>query len=292
MIFLPVCNKKCSCCEYVTEQTHFLTEFNGALYFSANDGVTLNQPWKTDGTAAGTVLVKNIGNWGGAGSFPNDFTVFNGALYFQATGGPQNNLGMNNYEIWKTDGTDAGTVLVKDLTTTTGAISDLSPFAELNGALYFSANDGVNSRALWKTDGTDAGTVRIKNINAATGTHYPAGNFVFTKFNGALYFSSNDGVTGNELWRTDGTASGTVLIKDINTVAGASSNPAGFTELNSALYFSANDGINGTELWKTDGTAAGTVLVKDISTTQPGEVPTPPASLSSMARFISVPTTV
>jgi ELWxxDGT repeat protein len=90
----------------------------------------------------------------------------------------------------------------------------------------------------------------------------------FTEFNGALYFGADDGVHGNELWKTDGTAPGTVMVKDINTaVAGASASPNAFTAFNGALYFSANDGVHGVELWKTDGTAAGTVMVKDINPT-------------------------
>ncbi|MHB8453110.1 MAG: ELWxxDGT repeat protein [Acidiferrobacterales bacterium] len=262
------------------------TAFNGALYFSANDGVTLNQPWKTDGTAAGTVMVKNLGNPAGTGSAPVGFTELNGALFFLAngatTGGPPSGSGVNNYEVWKTDGTDVGTVLVKTINSTlSGADSNISPFAELNGALYFSANDGGTGRALWKTDGTDAGTVRVTNINAAGGENSYQGSFFFTKFNGALYFNGNDGVNGGELWKTDGTAAGTVMVKDINPGA-ASSDPFGFIDLNGALYFSAGNGVGGSnvELWKTDGTAAGTVLVKEFN---PGAgISNPPVSFTEL----------
>jgi ELWxxDGT repeat protein len=102
----------------------------------------------------------------------------------------------------------------------------------------------------------------MKDINgtaASQGSH-PDG---FTPFNGALYFAADDGVHGKELWKTDGTASGTVLVKDINPASG--SFPHGFFALDSALYFFANDGVGGTGLWKTDGTAAGTVRVKGFS---------------------------
>ena len=64
-----------------------------------------------------------------------------------------------------------------------------------------------------------------------------------------------DGVNGNELWRTDGTAGGPVLVKGINA---ATASPDGFTVFSGALYFRADDGANGYEFWKTDGTAAGT----------------------------------
>ncbi|MDX1488869.1 MAG: hypothetical protein R3268_11750, partial [Acidiferrobacterales bacterium] len=79
------------------------------------------------------------------------------------------------------------------------------------------------------------------------------------------YFSASDGngVNGRELWMSDGTNAGTVLVKDIRS-GGGSSNPANLTVFNGALYFSADDGVNGRELWKSDGTDAGTVSVKDI----------------------------
>ncbi|BBH39096.1 hypothetical protein myaer102_16210 [Microcystis viridis NIES-102] len=76
-----------------------------------------------------------------------------------------------------------------------------------------------------------------------------------------LFFSANDGVNGFELWKSDGTATGTVLLKNI--LPGFSwSGPSNLTAVGSTLFFRANDGVNGQELWKSDGTAAGTVLLK------------------------------
>ena len=65
------------------------------------------------------------------------------------------------------------------------------------------------------------------------------------------------------MWKTEGTAAGTVMVKDINSGSGKS-NPSELTAIGNTLYFRANDGNNGRELWKSDGTAAGTVMVKDI----------------------------
>src|SRR4051812_33888584 len=78
-----------------------------------------------------------------------------------------------------------------------------------------------------------------------------------------MLFAATDGITGVELWRTDGTEEGTVRVKDINP--SGSSSPSGFTLFNGAWYFQASDGITGVELWKTDGTETGTVRVKDIN---------------------------
>ncbi|BAY87535.1 hypothetical protein NIES267_70590 [Calothrix parasitica NIES-267] len=51
-----------------------------------------------------------------------------------------------------------------------------------------------------------------------------------------------------ELWKSDGTADGTVLVEDINP-GSASSSPGGLTVFDGELYFSADDGVNGRELW-------------------------------------------
>ena len=66
--------------------------------------------------------------------------------------------------------------------------------------------------------------------------------------NGTLFFSANDGVNGQELWKSDGTAAGTVRVKDIRA-GSAGSIPSGLTNINGTLFFSANDGVNGQELW-------------------------------------------
>jgi ELWxxDGT repeat protein len=82
--------------------------------------------------------------------------------------------------------------------------------------------------------------------------------------NGTLFFTANDRVSGAELWKSNGTASGTVLVKDLapGTTNGVpnSSAPFNLTAVNGTLYFSARNG-----LFKSDGTAAGTVLLKTFS---------------------------
>lgn len=78
----------------------------------------------------------------------------------------------------------------------------------------------------------------------------------------ALFSAKADINSGNELWITDGTDSGTKLVKDIN--ASGDSNPYGFTKVGNKWFFVADDGINGEELWVTDGTEAGTLLIEDI----------------------------
>ena len=150
-------------------------------------------------------------------------------------------------------------VLVADLFVGAGG-SNPSHFANVNGTLFFSANDGVNGIELWKSDGTSTGTKLVKDIRSGSLASSPS---YLTNVNGTLFFSANDGVNGIELWKSDGTSAGTTLVKDIRGGTGNSS-PYFPTNVNGTLFFSANDGATGFELWKSDGTSAGTTLVKDI----------------------------
>ncbi|WP_196511450.1 ELWxxDGT repeat protein, partial [Nostoc sp. NZL] len=208
--------------------------------------------WKSDGTEAGTVSVKDI--FSGMGSSdPNFLTNVNGTLYFVATDSS------GGRELWKSDGTEAGTVSVKDIFSGTGS-SNPQNLTNVNDTLYFSATDSSGGRELWKSDGTEAGTVRVKDIFSGTASSHPQN---LTNVNGTLYFVAYDNIAGNELWKSDGTEAGTVRVKDIFSGTG-SSKPQNLTNVNGTLYFSATDSNGDNELWKSDGTEAGTVRVKDI----------------------------
>lgn len=243
------------------------TDVNGTLFFTAITGTEGRELWKSDGTAAGTVLVKDI-NPGAGFSFPSFLTNVNGTLYFAANGGT------HGFELWKSDGTGAGTVQVKDIAVGSGN-SLPNSLTNVNGTLYFTANDGLAGEELWTSDGTTVGTVLVKDISpGATGSSPTS----LTDVNGTLFFAANDGSTGVELWTSDGTAGGTSLVKDIYAGTGNSS-PGYLTNVSGTLYFSAADGLTGVELWKSDGTAGGTIQVKDIL---PGPSSSSPQSLINM----------
>jgi len=96
--------------------------------------------------------------------------------------------------------------------------------------------------------------------------------------NGTLFFAANNGTNGAELWRSDGTAGGTVLFKDINP-GSASSSPAGLASVGDILFLRASGSTSGAELWSSDGSAAGTALVKDIN---PGSASSSPDGFTDL----------
>jgi ELWxxDGT repeat protein len=253
-----------------------LVVIGSTAYFAANDGTHGNELWKTDGTAAGTVMLTDISPNDG-GVYLSDLTNINGTLNFTFRGS----------QLWKSKGTAASTVEVASFT----GVGDLT---NLNGALYFSADDGTHGTELWRSDGTAAGTVMVADLTPGSAGSYP---YNLTNVGGKLYFVAND-----ELWTTNGTAAGTAMLTDINANYGgtylsdltnvngtlyftaegdqlwkSNGTAAGtvevaglvtvsdLTSVNGELFFAAEDLTHGTELWKSDGTAAGTTMVKDIN---------------------------
>jgi len=188
---------------------------------------------------------------------PENLHNINGTLLFRAgASGAESNV-----ELWKSDGTPKGTVIVKDIAPAGDSFPQF--LTNVNGTLFFRADDGANGDELWKSDGTAGGTVMVKDI-APAGDSFPQ---FLTNVNGTLYFSAD--ATGSgldfELWKSDGTVAGTVKVKDIAPTG--NSFPNSLTQVKDMVYFSADasGSFTGFELWKSDGTANGTVMVKDIN---------------------------
>jgi ELWxxDGT repeat protein len=250
---------------------------NGTLFFVANDGVNGSELWKSDGTAAGTVLVRDI-RPGPGSSLPASLTNVNGILYFRADDG------ISGAELWRSDGTAAGTVIVQDLRVGIGSSSP-DQLTNVDGTLFFSANDGNSGTELWRVTGS--GPVELVSGPLPGSGIFPGGSASnpdqLTNVSGSLYFSATDGIHGRELWKVDPQGSAEMISADgsgsgIHPGAG-SSWPGQLTNVRGTLFFTADDGANGSELWKTDGTIEGTQLVRDIL---PGAVGSLPNALTNV----------
>ncbi len=248
-------------------------EMDGVIYYGANDGVRGWELWRSDGTAAGTYLVKDINP--GPGSSMTDWPwsgmAVVGQKIFLSVFEP-----VTGYELWVSDGTAAGTTLVKDINPGAGwSLPDF--FIDFHGTAYFRASDGVNGSELWKSDGTPGGTVMVKDIRPGAAGSSPA-QVQTSVLGNTFVLGADDGTLGNELWVSDGTTAGTVLLKDINP-GPAGSNTGMNANINGTIYAPASTAAEGRELWRTDGTPAGTVLVKDIN---PGPASSNPARTTNI----------
>lgn len=142
--------------------------------------------------------------------------------------------------LWKTDGTQNGTVAVKTFDWDRHwSNSYMSDFIEFNNQLYFRGGENTG-RSLWKSDGSETGTVQVSDVSLS----YEKGFMTISE--NLLYFNAGKSYNDFELWQSDGTSSGTNIFSDINQ--NGSSNPHNFLNTNELLYFVADDG-NGISLW-------------------------------------------
>jgi ELWxxDGT repeat protein len=219
----------------------------GSALFMGTDATHGFEPWITDGTVAGTSILKDIVA-GSLGSNPTAFATAGGKVYFQ-----------DQEEPWISDGTPAGTVQLAALNPPSGSYA--TGFTGFNGAVFFTAYTGTNGFELLRTDGTQAGTAPL--ADPATAGTSPSWLSPGTD---QMLYSASAPMQGFEPYRTDGTAAGTRLVIDLHP-GNVGSNPVEFTPFDGSFFFQADDGTHGIELYRTDGTPGGTSLVAD---TNPG----------------------
>lgn len=255
--------------------------------------ITLEDPiagwelWRSDGTAGGTTLLRDI-NDRPVGINP-DYRFTSAVLGNNVIFGAHD--GTHGFELWKSDGTELGTAIVQD-STAGSASSDFRRLSPVGAKVFYGQSSSATGTEPWVTNGSSAGMIAdvsagsgssvttetrfsdlggvayfsnitggLSRSNGSTVTPLAVGplSSSIVTMGGKLYFATNDGTNGVELWTNDGTSSS--LLKNIH--ATGSSSPQFLTPVGAFVYFFADDGVNGRELWRTDGTAAGTVLVAD-----------------------------
>ncbi len=267
--------------------SQFVT-INDMLYFTARGSSKNTELWRTDGTNAGTHVVREIDPRGTqwdlkSGSDPLNLFNWNGTLYFTAVT-PE-----TGRELWKSDGTNAGTVMVKDTTPGPKAGIVFDPhFVVYRNELYFIAN-----RGLFKTDGTPEGTVQLGKDDGPTS---PLSSVADVEVAGDYLYFHSKGSYGPGIWRFDdgpvkliqvleildwtGTpeltnAGGTLYcaidrnkaLAKVGTTTHSSvlltdtmDRVSSFTEFDGKLVFTARRlGSERSGIWMSDGTPAGTI---------------------------------
>ncbi len=242
--------------------TNFI-KIGDLVYFVAGDAL-----WRTDGTEGGTIFLKNgvtqSDDWFVPNAAPeygemsrqiNRHTAaeFDGDFYF---------LNNSSKELWKTDGTPGGTVLLKSSPSYDMRILDAT-----DSYLFFLAPPASGGPELYRTDGTVAGTQLVKDINSSSDSQ--GAPYFARAIGNVLFFAGDDGTHGAEPWRSDGTSDGTYMIEDTNpgsasgvgvpTFSSEAANTLSYV-YNNLYYFSAINPVTSyQEPWVSDGTEAGTM---------------------------------
>ena len=274
-----------------------LAAAGGRVYFSADDGVHGMELWSSDGTAAGTTLVSDI-RPGPGGSAPQEIKALRGGIVFaadrSATTQPWFSDGTalgtvrlttalfephrftivpatpsfavfraqdsQGREMWRTDGTPAGTHQVADIHPTGDALHKYRNYyvGVLGTQVFFAADDGQAGQEVWTSDGTRAGTRLFKDIYIRAPSSQPLPGI---EINGKLLFSADDGLNGRTLWASDGTPNGTQKLAFRLPLISPFS-----VRLGRFLYFLALKDFTTSDLWRTDGSPAGTSRVHAANT--------------------------
>jgi ELWxxDGT repeat protein len=229
---------------------------DGLMFFTADDGLHGKELWVTNGEPDGTRMLKDINT--------RKRVNREGRRYQEIVSGSNSELNgcfdqINNCENNNDNCQFVNEVcLSEDLFLNSGSAP--REFLEMDGLMYFSANDGIHGFELWVSDGTEKGTVLIKDINPGEASSNPSSLIKqFDPYN--LFFSAKTFQHGQELWKSDGTPEGTVLMVnplknetgDIGGIVGRSSGIDKLYALNNEIYYASHSGSFGSELFISNG---------------------------------------
>ncbi len=247
-----------------------LRVIDGLVYFKGRDVLTGDEPWRSDGTSSGTYMLKNIARKSASVFSSLDFVEYNGTVYFTAAWLPSNfypYFSKSYRYLLQTDGTASGTGVVT-------ALPENNDLCVGNNGIFIHAVD------LWFSDGSRTGTGELADVCSIFPAQYsscasapysawpqpyqtiPSAPLVV---DGVYYAVFGDDQHGFELWRSDGTATGTYMVYDLCQGTGSSA-PSMLTVMGDYLYCAAYTPATGTELWRFPLLGGPPQLVKDINT--------------------------
>ena len=189
-----------------------------------------------------------------------NYAKWNGKIFYAGSG---------SNTLCVTDGTSAGTIGISSL----GGSTNISTIIPAQDFVYIITSDVVffpsisSVDKIWKSDGTVAGTSLVHAFSTSPGlsnvnVYYSVSGHKknYSIDGNVIFFSAYNATNGMELWKSDGTAAGTQLVKDIYTGT-TSGQPAGFCKIGNDVIFKASSESNPGKLWKTDGTEVGTTQI-------------------------------
>lgn len=230
-----------------------MTVVGSELYFSVWTEAEGSELWRSDGTLLGTGLVKALQPGPDGGLQTRQTAELIGlqapesrvAVLGEAGVAFVGNDGTTGFELWRSDGTEAGTVVVADIVPGTDGSWPRHLASLGNGVVLFAAEHPTFGYELFRTDGTAAGTSVVRDLVTGVGSSVPDD---FVVQDGVLYFSAWTREHGREAWRSDGTAAGTYQLTDV-APGPLSSSPSRFVRRGNRLFFTATDHVHGFELW-------------------------------------------
>ncbi|MBK8980177.1 MAG: hypothetical protein IPM29_30110 [Planctomycetes bacterium] len=279
-----------------------LVDVDGVAWFAASDGVHGVEPWRSDGTAAGTWMIADLAP-GAADSDPANFAVVGRRVFFDAR------LTSTTWWLWCSDGTPAGTIPLRAIGSSPRSLLGVA----LGDRYVFPAYDNGTGVELYVSDGTPAGTtllvdllpgaagfvsslVRVGSLAFGVGSdrqlHVSDGTAAGTatvprNLGGSFHALAacrgravvSTGDHGELLWASDGSAADTVLIRSFAIGSGQ------LVASQGRVFLQAADGASGYELWVTDGSAAGTSSLAAISPLASAAVDRPLAAFRAGVLF-------
>ena len=244
-----------------------------SFFFNACGAYGDCQLWKTDGTPGGTVQVSHNLSTYTCELSPRSITEVDGRVFFLAGESGGGNR-PSDEQLWVSDGTSEGTVRLTDFPDS----ADPADLIEMAGHLFFTVWDGT-SPELWRSDGTALGTVPLMSFPSwRNPRNFDSNSWDLTNVDGTLFFARCQKATGCELWKSDGTADGTVRVAVITPPGSYEDFPLDerypwglveFTPFDDRLFFLACERYGQCELWRSDGSEAGTVRVTQFRPTKP-----------------------
>ena len=207
------------------------------------------EPWIVDIENNEARMVKDMHTGSGDTIIKNLFVTISGITYFFADDG------LNGYGLWKTDGSEEGTILVKNYHNT------MTPYQifDFKGKVHFIVYSKESGNQLWASDGTSEGSICITadaNIGVSSAT--VVGDTIYLD---AGKIDKRGQYFNNQLWKTDGTTAG---IKKITDFEGYGAD--NLVNVNGRLYFRFfTRNPKRKHLYTTDGTAEGTISFPNTS---------------------------